>query len=346
MVRQTVLIGFAAAILLPATCFAQQILPPFPEGSAPMADRTAAPQLGRLSGREIPPTENIIRKTPRVYSDAAKVAPFRGTDVFRGISRTDGSVEALQTISGPPVLANAAIGAIKQENERPTFLNGEPRKAECTVSAMFMLGTQRQVTVEKSLSPAESVALSDPNLEDHQGEKPIDPQLKSDIQHLLVTMKGQQSAETGVRSTFEALRPQLEASLPHTANRDKIIDAYEEKLVDLVRSPSFQEGIVAIYAKHFTDAEVKALDQFFETPSGQHFIQELPGVVNESAQLGQQAATDSIPRILNELCNEFPELQGEANFCPAESLRKESLRISRLADPPFAVAVGNGRAGS
>lgn len=173
----------------------------------------------------------------------------------------------------------------------------------------------------------------------------VDPQLRADILHLLQTMKGLEAAEAGIRATFNSFRPQLEAALPRTPNREKVIDAYEEKLVALVRQPEFQEGVVAIYAKHLTDDDVKAIDQFYQTPAGQHFITQLPVIVSESSALGQQAAANGIPGILDQLCKEFPELQGQADFCPAEKAKQSQLippRVPALPQPSVkAGAEGN-----
>jgi len=146
-------------------------------------------------------------------------------------------------------------------------------------------------------------------------------------------MKTVEASESGVRTAFQTLRPQLVAILPATANREKIINAYGEKLAALVHTQQFQDGLVAIYAKHFTDDEVKKIDAFYQTPTGQHLVQTLPEVIGEAQSLGHQTAMDSIPRILSELCKEFPELQGQVNFCTAGDSNKQSLQFLPHQDP-------------
>ncbi|HTV59111.1 MAG TPA: DUF2059 domain-containing protein [Verrucomicrobiae bacterium] len=171
-----------------------------------------------------------------------------------------------------------------------------------------------------------------------QAVKPLDPQLKSDIHHLLATMDIQQASEAALRRTFETLKPQLTASLPPTPNREKIIDAYEDKLAGLVHAPEYEDGLVAIYARHFSDDEIKAIDQFYQTPAGKRLVQTLPEVMGEAEAFGEQTAANSIPRILQELCKEFPELQGEAKFCPADTTHRQSLLFPPRHTPALVVS--------
>lgn len=269
---------------------------------------------------------SLIHRVDPQYPAQARANGVSGTVVLHVIIARDGSVKDIQVVSGAPSLTDAASSAVKQWLYKPTLLNGEPVEVDTTISVVFTLDAN-----------APGTSSSD--------DKTSDPQLKADILHLLQTMKGLEAAEAGIRSTFESLRPQLEAALPRTPNREKVIDAYEEKLVALVRKPEFQDGIVAIYAKHLSDDDIKAIDQFYQTPAGQHFVTQLPIIVNESSALGQQAATDGIPRILAELCLEFPELKGQADFCPAEKDKQSQLAPPRTIPLPHrsspAASAGN-----
>jgi TonB family protein len=329
MARSIAIFALAVAIILPAADFAQQDVPPPPENPAAGQGQIAPPSHGPIVRIKVGPNvqaADLIHEVTPKYPEDAKSQHISGDVVLHAIIAKDDSVKELKLISGHPLLVNAATDAIKQWMYKPTLLNGEPVEVDTTISVVFALGAD-----------APSATSSD--------DKPIDPQLKADILHLLQTMKGLEAAEAGIRSTFESLRPQLEAALPRTPNREKVIDAYEEKLVALVRQPEFQDGIVAIYAKHLSDDDIKAIDQFYQTPAGQHFVTQLPIIVNESSALGQQAATDGIPRILGELCQEFPELKGQTDFCPGEK-DKQSRLMPPLTPPlsrpsPSAASEGN-----
>jgi len=317
------MLGFAmlAVILFPAVCWAQ-------EGSSGMP---SVPP--RIKVSEPVQVSSLIRKIIPSYPDQAKADHVTGTVVMHVIVATDGSVGEIHAISGPSVLADRAITAVHLWRYRPTLLDGRPAEVETKVTLVFTIDDTGRAGVDEVPTGNSPAPQGEPSDSDNAG-KPIDPQLKADIQNLLLTMKGQESAEAGIRATFDSLRPQLEASLPRTPNRSKIIDAYEQKLVDLVRAPDFQNGIVAIYAKHFSDEDIKAIDAFYKTPTGQRFVAELPAVVKESSEYGQEAAVSAIPGILKELCNEFQELQDTVNFCPGDEKQPQGQLLPALPSSP------------
>ena len=58
--------------------------------------------------------------------------------------------------------------------------------------------------------------------------------------------------------------------------------------------------IVPIYEKHFTNDEILQLISFYKSPIGQKYIQELPGIMQESMQAGQQWGYELGERIISE----------------------------------------------
>jgi protein TonB len=51
-----------------------------------------------------------------------------------------GTIENLRVLSGPPMLVNAALDAVKTWRYRPYQLNGEPVEVETTINVVFKLG--------------------------------------------------------------------------------------------------------------------------------------------------------------------------------------------------------------
>lgn len=49
--------------------------------------------------------------------------------------------------------------------------------------------------------------------------------------------------------------------------------------------PEMIEGTAAIYARHFSERDLKALITFYKSDAGQHFTTELPAVMAESMQM-------------------------------------------------------------
>ena len=81
----------------------------------------------------------LISKTPPIYPIDAKKAGVSGTVVLRATIGTDGIVKALQVISGPELLRQAALDAVHQWRYRPYLLNGDPVEVRTTVNIVFSL---------------------------------------------------------------------------------------------------------------------------------------------------------------------------------------------------------------
>jgi protein TonB len=75
------------------------------------------------------------------YPAIARQARIQGTVVLEArISRT-GSIENLCVVSGPPMLAGAAIAAVRSWRYRPYLLNEQPVEVETTINIVFNLGS-------------------------------------------------------------------------------------------------------------------------------------------------------------------------------------------------------------
>jgi protein TonB len=105
--------------------------------SAPMVPKVATPQRIRVSQGV---TQGlIIRRVQPAYPPLARQARIQGPVVLQAEIGKDGSIQNLRLISGHPMLAPAAIEAIKQWKYKPYILNGEPVEVETTITFNFTL---------------------------------------------------------------------------------------------------------------------------------------------------------------------------------------------------------------
>jgi len=81
----------------------------------------------------------LVRKVPPAYPPLARQARIQGTVVLQAQISKNGDIENLQLVSGHPMLAPAAIEAVKQWKYKPYLLNGEPVEVETTVQVNFTL---------------------------------------------------------------------------------------------------------------------------------------------------------------------------------------------------------------
>ena len=81
----------------------------------------------------------LIAPIRPVYPAIAQQARIQGTVVVEATISTQGLVEHAHVVSGPPILAAAALNAIAQARYEPFKLNGDPVEVETTISVIFKL---------------------------------------------------------------------------------------------------------------------------------------------------------------------------------------------------------------
>jgi periplasmic protein TonB len=99
--------------------------------------KVATPQRVRVSAGVT--SGLLVRKVNPTYPPLARQARIQGTVVLQAQISKTGDIENLQLISGHPMLAPAAIEAVKQWKYRPYLLNGEPVEVETQVQVNFTL---------------------------------------------------------------------------------------------------------------------------------------------------------------------------------------------------------------
>jgi protein TonB len=82
---------------------------------------------------------NLIMKVTPMYPPDAKQARIQGTVTMTATINRDGSIQRLDLISGHPLLADAALDAVKQWIYKPTLLNGNPVEVITQIDVNFTL---------------------------------------------------------------------------------------------------------------------------------------------------------------------------------------------------------------
>ncbi|HEY6370517.1 MAG TPA: energy transducer TonB [Candidatus Sulfotelmatobacter sp.] len=106
--------------------------------STPVAvPKIQTPQRVRVSSGVS--TGLLIRKVPPVYPPLARQARIQGTVILQAQISKEGNIQNLTLVSGHPMLAPAAIEAVKQWKYKPYLLNGEPVEVDTQVQVNFTL---------------------------------------------------------------------------------------------------------------------------------------------------------------------------------------------------------------
>jgi len=82
---------------------------------------------------------NLLSQTPPQYPPVAKAARVQGTVVLQALIGKDGTVKDLGVQSGPPLLQQAALDAVRQWRYKPYLVKGKAREVYTTVNVVFVL---------------------------------------------------------------------------------------------------------------------------------------------------------------------------------------------------------------
>lgn len=108
--------------------------------STPVVSKTPEPTpVKRIRVASRVAEANLIHDVPPQYPPEAGRERIEGTVVLMTVIGKDGSVQDVQVVSGLPLLAQAAIDAVKQWRYKPYLLNGEPVEIDSRVTINFTL---------------------------------------------------------------------------------------------------------------------------------------------------------------------------------------------------------------
>lgn len=75
-----------------------------------------------------------------IYPAIARINHIQGTVVIEAVISKQGLVEQAHVVGGQPMLAEAAMEAVRRARYQPYRLNGEPVEVETTIHIEFILG--------------------------------------------------------------------------------------------------------------------------------------------------------------------------------------------------------------
>ena len=112
-----------------------------PQAPAVVAPTTTVPEKRpdriRLGGVVV--QGKLIRKVTPIYPPLAIQAHVSGTVRLQAVISRDGHIQELQMLSGPGLLVQAALEAVRQWVYQPTMLNGVSVEVLTTIDVIFSL---------------------------------------------------------------------------------------------------------------------------------------------------------------------------------------------------------------
>jgi TonB family protein len=97
-------------------------------------------QSQTVAGESLQIGESISRTAPS-YPEEAEKQVLEGTVKLRALIGKDGAVDDVKVMSGPPLLASAAVAAVRQWRYNPTFLGDQPIEVAEDITIVFRLAS-------------------------------------------------------------------------------------------------------------------------------------------------------------------------------------------------------------
>jgi protein TonB len=82
----------------------------------------------------------LVHRVEPVYPRIAVVSGMQGEVKLHAFIAKDGTIQSLSVSSGPPILAQAALEAVRQWRYRPYILNGQAVEVETYITVNFRKG--------------------------------------------------------------------------------------------------------------------------------------------------------------------------------------------------------------
>ncbi len=107
--------------------------------AAPIAPKEKGPKAPVRVGGRVKEPRLILRVEPR-YPPLAIQTHLQGTVIVDAIIDEHGDVVEVKVVSGPPLLIQSALDAVRGWKYEPTYLNDQPVPVQLNVTVTFKLG--------------------------------------------------------------------------------------------------------------------------------------------------------------------------------------------------------------
>jgi protein TonB len=112
---------------------AEKTTPSTPDASPPKPSNLRVRMDAKIMDKQ------LKRKVSPAYPQEARDHRIQGTVRLHVIVGTDGKVLQVEVVSGHPLLAEAAIEAVRKREYQPVLINGVPVEVDTTVDTVFSL---------------------------------------------------------------------------------------------------------------------------------------------------------------------------------------------------------------
>lgn len=124
----------------------------------------------------------------------------------------------------------------------------------------------------------------------------VDPAKKAEINKMLEL--------TGMNKLMDQMVDQMIASFQTNTATQEIPKEFWDKFRAKVKVNDLIEEMIPLYDKHYSLEDLKAVNAFYSTPTGQRLLQSMPVVMQESMAIGQAWGAKLGQQVIEEIKKE------------------------------------------
>src|SRR5258708_1470880 len=142
--------------------------------------------------------------------------------------------------------------------------------------------------------------------------KSVDAAKEADIRSLMELLGVRDVLQEGATRSSEQYREALLASVPDNDRGQAFINAFMDSYQKKFNPEDVTNELVTVYDKHFTEDEIKGLLQFYGSPLGQKYAEEMPKVSAEASAAGRAVSLRAARDVIQDLRKQYPGIGGPA----------------------------------
>jgi TonB family protein len=224
-----------------------------------------------------------------VYPADAGAGQVQGAVVLQALISSQGRVENLRVITGPPMLQSAAIDAVRTWIYKPYLLNGEPVAVQTQINVIFSLASDLPAAAPGAQSTQAAGANGTAGAESATPPPPAHP-ITTEQVHEMMQLTG---AINLTKQMLDDMMPTLRQSMPPYMPPD-VLDDFEKTLL----GSDFEAMMVRTYQAHLSAEDAAEIIAFYRTSAGQHMLAAMPQIAKDSQAAGQQLGEQVMVEVL------------------------------------------------
>lgn len=166
---------------------------------------------------------------------------------------------------------------------------------------------------QNSVQAAPTAASTQANQATPQKDS-LDPAKEADIRSLMELLGVHDVLQESTAKSSEQFRDALFASVPDNERGQSFISAFMDAYQKKFNPDDITNELAAVYDKHFTEDEIKGLLQFYGSPLGQKYAEEMPKVNAEVNAAGRAVSLRVARDVIQDVRKQYPGIGAQARL--------------------------------